>query len=263
MTAVIDAHTHVYPDAVAQRAIAASPADLPRFGDGTVGSLTEVMAASGVTRSVCLGVANTPQRVENANRFAGSLDRSRFVGFGSVHPGLSPEENVASLRRHGLRGAKVHPMFQDLRIDDPRLLATLDAMSGEFAVVMHVGAAGADPGDRCSPAMLARIVREFPRLDLIACHFGGFRRFDEAAEVVVGLPVYLDTSWPPGLATLDPARVRAVVERHGPERVVFASDWPMADPAAEIEAVRGLGLSGDDTAAVLGGNLARLLGLPA
>jgi hypothetical protein len=258
---IIDGHTHVYPDAVAKRAIGGAPGDLKRYGDGTVGSLTEVMAASGVDRSVCLGVANTPERVDNANRFAGSLDPARFVGFGSVHPGLTPEENVAGLRANGLRGAKVHPMFQDLRLDDPRLLATLDAMSGEFAAIIHVGAAGGDPGERCTPAMLAEIVRQFPRLDLIACHFGGYRRFEEAVETVVGLPVHLDTSWPPSLAGLAPERVRAVIEKHGPERVVFASDWPMADPAAEIEAVRALGLSDDDTDAVLGGNLARLLRL--
>ena len=258
---IIDGHTHVYPDAVARKAIAGSPADLKRFGDGTVSSLIEVMAASGVDRSVCLGIANTPDRVDNANRFAGSLDADRFIGFGSVHPGLSPEENVASLRAHGLRGAKVHPMFQQFTLDDPRLLATLDAMSGEFAVIVHVGGAGDDPGDRCSPAMLADLVRQFPRLDLIACHFGGYKRFEEAAEIVIGLPVHLDTSWPPSLATLDPRRVREIIEKHGPERICFASDWPMADPAAEIATIRDLGFSDDDTDAILGGNLARLLKL--
>ena len=48
---ILDGHTHVYPDRVAKQAIAASPADLKRFGDGTVGSLSEVMAASGVDRT--------------------------------------------------------------------------------------------------------------------------------------------------------------------------------------------------------------------
>ena len=256
---IVDGHTHVYPDRVAKQAIAASPADLKRFGDGTVGSLTEVMAASGVGRSVCLGVANTGDRVENANKFAGSLDPAKFIGFGSVHPDLSPEENVASLRRHNLKGAKVHPMFQDLRLDDRRLLDTLDAMAGEFAVIMHVGAAGTDPGDRCSPQMLADIVKAIPNLDLIACHFGGYKRFEEAVEIVLGLPVHLDTSWPPSVAELGRDRVRAVIEKHGADRICFASDWPMADPAAEITAIRDLGLSDTDTDAVLGGNLARLL----
>jgi predicted TIM-barrel fold metal-dependent hydrolase len=134
-------------------------------------------------------------------------------------------------------------------------------MAGEFAVIMHVGAAGTDPGDRCSPSMLVDIVKAIPNLDLIACHFGGYKRFEEAAEIVIGLPVHLDTSWPPSVATLAPDRVRAVIEKHGTDRICFASDWPMADPAAEIEAIRNLGLPDDDTAAILGGNLARLLAI--
>jgi hypothetical protein len=43
--------------------------------------------------------------------------------------------------------------------------------------------------------------------------------------------------------------------------VVFGSDWPMADPAAEIAAVRALGLDPAAEQAILGDNLARLLGL--
>lgn len=51
------------------------------------------------------------------------------------------------------------------------------------------------------------------------------------------------------------------MHRHGPDRMIFGSDWPMVDPAAEIEAIRRLELHPDDEAAILGGNLARILGL--
>jgi hypothetical protein len=259
---IVDLHTHVWPDAIAGRALAASGLDLHVYGDGTVAGLSAVMDAAGVDRAVCLAVANTPDRVDAANRFAGGLDRSRFVGFGSAHAGVAPEDLVASLRRHGLRGVKVHPLFQGYGLDDPGLLAVLDALRGEFVAVVHVGAGADDATNaRCTPPMLAALARQLPGLDLVACHFGGYRLLEEAAEVVVGLPVHLDTSWPPSLATLDPARVRALVQRHGPERVVFASDWPMADPAAEIAAVRALGLADDETAAVLGGNAVALLRL--
>ena len=69
------------------------------------------------------------------------------------------------------------------------------------------------------------------------------------------------TSWPPSVATLDPQVVRDLIRRHGVDRVVFGTDWPMTDPAAEIAAIRALGLEPDEEAAILGGNLARLLGL--
>ena len=262
MAMVIDGHCHVWPDSVAERALGGSVPDLRRFGDGKVSSLLAVMDAAGVDRAVCLGVANTPDRVESANRFAGSLDRSRFIGFGSIHPGLSVEENIASLRAHGLLGAKVHPYFQQYSLDDRRLWEIFAAMEGEFATIVHVGEAGNDPGLRCTPAMLAEVARAFPRLALIACHFGGYRVLEQAESTVVGLPgVYLDTSWPPGLSVLDGKRVRARIERHGPERIVFASDWPMADPASDIAAVEALGFDEEMTRGILGENLRRLLAL--
>jgi predicted TIM-barrel fold metal-dependent hydrolase len=257
---VIDCHCHVWPDAVAERALSVPSGELRRFGDGKVSSLLSTMDAAGVDRAICLGVAPTPERVEAANRFAGSLPE-RLVGFGSIHPGLPLEENLASLRDHGLRGVKVHPLFQGYALDDPRLVDLLDAMQGEFVVVAHVGHGG-DGSGRCTPAMLRDLALALPRLELVACHFGGYHVLDEAEDLVVGLPsVYLDTSWPPGLGSVDPDRVRRIVARHGAHRVLFASDWPMADPGADVEAVRALGLSDDETEAILGGNLARLLGI--
>lgn len=259
---IIDGHVHVWPDKVAEKALARPSEDLVRRGDGKVSTLLAAMDAAGIDKAVSLGVADMPERVESANRFAASLDPGRFVGFGSIHPGLSPEENVEGLRRHGLRGAKVHPLYQHYGLDDPRLLETLDAMRGEFAVIVHVGEGdSAQSNARCTPRMMADLIRNLPGLDVIACHFGGYRVLDEAEESVIGLPVYVDTSWPPGLGSLDPARVRKVIERHGPERVIFASDWPMADLGECLAAVDALGLSDDDTQAILGGNLTRLLGL--
>jgi predicted TIM-barrel fold metal-dependent hydrolase len=76
---------------------------------------------------------------------------------------------------------------------------------------------------------------------------------------VIGLPVYLDTAWPPTVAEVDRERLVALIRRHGSERVVFASDWPMAEPADEIAALKELGLDEDELAGILGGNMERLL----
>jgi uncharacterized protein len=258
----IDGHVHVWPDSIARRALANPSAELRRFGDGTVASLETAMRAAGIDRAACLAVADRPDRVAAANRFVGSLDPGRFVPIGTVHPRLSVEANLAVLREAGVRGVKIHPLFQGFALDDPRLLEILDALAGELPAIVHVGDGGEhQDGGACTPAMLRDLVRRLPRLDVIACHFGGYRRLEEAEDLIVGLGVYLDTSWPPGLATLDPARVRAIVERHGPERVVFGSDWPMADPAAEVAAVKALGLPTAETEAILGGTLAGLLGI--
>jgi len=259
---IVDTHTHVWPDSIAAKALAHSIPDLPQVGDGKVSSLVSAMDEVGIDRCVALGVAITPAQVESANKFAGSLDPARFVGFGSVHAGLSPEENIESLRRHGLRGAKVHPLFQGYGLDDHGLHETLDAMQGEFAVVIHVGAGGSGDVNRgCTPLLLRQLAQRFPRLDIVACHFGGYRMIDEAEENVIGLPVYVDTAWPPTVGLIDARRLRETIRRHGVDRVLFASDWPMAEPGRELEALEALGLDDDELSAIKGGNAARLLGL--
>jgi predicted TIM-barrel fold metal-dependent hydrolase len=256
---LIDIHTHAWPDRAAERALADSIDFLEHYGDGKVSSLEQSMAAAGVEKCGCLGVANTPAQVELANRFVGGLDPRRFIGFGSIHAELPADENVASLRRHGLRAAKIHPLFQGYGLDHPGLLETLALMEGEFAVIIHVGA-GKDPATNrlCTPSLLAELVTRFPRLDIIACHFGGYHMIDDARSTVIGLPVYVDTSWPPTVSALGRERLRELIAAHGAARVLFGSDWPMASQADELAAIRSLGLTDDEEHGILGGNAEQL-----
>lgn len=260
---IIDAHAHVWPDRIAEIALSANRLpDLHARGDGTVAGLTADMAASGVSVSCCLGIANEARHVDSVNRFVAGLTSETRFGFGTVHVDLSAEENLASLRRHGVRAVKIHPLFQGFALDDPRLWEIFEAFDDEFAVITHVGEGGSPEANRLSsPAMIRDIARQFPRLKLMACHFGGYKILDDAEEMLAGADVVLETSWPPSLATLRPERVRDLIRKHGAERIVFGSDWPMTSPAEEIRAIDALGLGDDETKSVLGGTLARLLGI--
>jgi len=100
-----------------------------------------------------------------------------------------------------------------------------------------------------------------PNLTLMACHYGAYHQLDLAEDVVVGSRVILETSWPPTMAILEPERIRGIIEHHGADRVIYGSDWPMADPVAEIAGIKALGLDPEDEAKVLGGNMQRILGL--
>jgi len=259
---VIDSHFHVWPDAIAAQALgrAHDEGGIETAGTGTAASAIATMEKAGIDRAVCLCVGNTPDRVEAANRFAGSLDPDHFIGFGSVHPDLPVEENIAGLRQYGLKGVKLHPLFQDYSLDDPRLWEILEALAGEFVAVAHIGEGGSR-AEKCTPQMARKIVENFPSLDFVACHFGGFRLLDQAEEEIIGHPVYVDTAWPPSLTEVPAKRLAEMIRRHGAERVIFSSDWPMAHPDREIEYVRELGLDDAETEAILGGNMARLVGL--
>jgi predicted TIM-barrel fold metal-dependent hydrolase len=260
---IIDAHCHVWPDHIAATVLAGRPADLDARHDGTMAGLGRTMDEAGIDRALCLGVAHAARTVQRTNEFIGSVDRTRFVPFGTVHPELSPAVNLKSLQDNGIGGVKLHPLFQDLSLADPRLVDIAEALAeAGITVITHVGAGGdADANDRGSPRSLRTLLDAVPGLRVIACHFGGYHRLDEAEELLVGSRAVLETSWPPSTAGLDPARVREIIARHGADRVVYGSDWPMTDPAAEIAAIRALGLPPEDEAAILGDNLATLLGI--
>jgi uncharacterized protein len=256
----IDAHTHVWPDHIAAQALNGPFPELPRRGDGRIASLQGALRDAGVDMAVCLGVAAEARHVGAVNRYVATLP-ANVIGFGSTHPSLRPDDVVSDLRANHLRGVKIHPIVQRFGLDDPGLQPILDAMSGEFVVVIHIGDGLPGSGRNCHPEQLQRLVQDFPRLEIVACHLGGYRMYQEAREFAVGLPIYLDTSWPPGLAALDPNQVVQLIQQHGPDRVVFGSDWPMANITSEIEAIEQLGLPAEQNDAILGGNLQRLLGI--
>ena len=260
---IFDAHCHVWPDHIAATVLAGRPAGLYARHDGTIAGLRRTMDGAGIDRAICLGVAHAARTVQRTNEFIGSIDRTRFVPFGTVHPELSPAVNLGSLRDNGISGVKLHPLFQDLSLADPRVVDIAAALAeADITVITHVGAGGdTDANDRGSPGSLRKLLDAVPALRLIACHFGGYHRLDEAEDLLVGSRAVLETSWPPSTAGLDPCRVRKIIRQHGAARVVYGSDWPMTDPAAEIAAIRALGLPPEDEAGILGGNLATLLGI--
>lgn len=257
---IIDAHTHVWPDQVAHRALAGNGTGFQHVGDGTLAGLRATMASAGIDRSVILGVANSADAVEKVARFSGSVKAPDTIPLGAIHPDLDPEANAAILREHGLVGIKVHPLYQGFGLDDPRLVQCLEALDDGMLVVVHVGAGGGGtPVAGSTPQLLKQLAQQVPHLNVVACHFGGYHQFDEALEVICGSDVLIDTSWPPSLAALDPRRVAEFIVGHGPDKVVFASDWPTADPAREIDAIVALGLGQEATDLILGQNMARLV----
>ena len=68
-----------------------------------------------------------------------------------------------------------------------------------------------------------------PELTLIAAHLGGMLQWDEAERLLVGRKnVYLDTAF--ASHSIDPGQFERIVQRHGAERILFASDCPWDSP---------------------------------
>ena len=261
----IDVHTHIFPDAIAPNAMAALIAVSPSIGcfsDGTRAGLIEQMDKAGVGRAVAAAVATKPTQMESIFRFSKDLlEDPRMIPFPSVHP--SAPDATDWIRRaadEGFLGVKAHPQYQDCPVDDPKMTDILEAIrDNDIVLLLHTGNDPAFPNDnRAAPTRVARLLDRVEGARVIAAHLGGWMVWEEALEVLAGRPgLYLDTSSSLGHAPREMAL--AILEKHGVDRVCFATDSPWEDIAAERERVEGLGLSEEDTRKVLWKNAEELL----
>jgi predicted TIM-barrel fold metal-dependent hydrolase len=261
---IIDIHAHAWPDAVAAKAVPAlveaGDGLIARY-DGTVSGLLVQMVATGVSVSVIQPVATRPSQVASINDWAAGQASAQVVPFGAMHPDLedAPAE-IARMRALGVRGFKMHPEHQSFAPDDPRMGAIYEAaVEHSMIVFFHAGADVIHPTVHGTPASFAATMDAWPKLTAVLAHLGGFREWAAVSEHIAGRDVWLDTAY--CIGHLPDDELVALVRAHGPERVLFGSDGPWTDPAAEIAHLRGLGFGERDLEGILGGNAARLLGL--
>ena len=260
---VVDVHTHVFPPAVAERAVGSliEGARLKAYYDGTVEGLLRQMDRSGVDVSVLQPVATRASQVEGINDWTASLASDRLVPFGAMHPDFpDPETEIERMAALGIKGIKLHPEFQDF---DPPIPACSPSIarrpSHNLCILFHAGEDPAYDTVRGVPPTFKRLIAEHPDLTIILAHLGGYQIWDEVAEHLLGERVYLDTAYT--LGHLPPEDVAAIIRGHGTDRILFGSDGPWTDAGAEVRELQELGLSGGEVEAVLWRNAAELLGL--
>ena len=243
---IIDIHTHIYPPAVAQKAAHAIE-DFYELGgagmDGTVEMLRNRGAEAGISQYVVLPVAVLPERTRHINDFI--LEQTAtyddFIGFGTIHAAQADVAGEAEyILEKGLRGIKMHPDFQIFDIDDPRLFPAYEAISGKIPVVFHMG----DPRyDYSRPARLRHILELFPKLDVIAAHFGGYRLYEEAYSQLKDKNCIFDIS--SSLMFMEDGIAEKYINLYGAERLAYGTDYPLWDPVQEVQTFLKLKLTDD------------------
>ena len=261
---IFDCHVHLYPDALAPKAVgelARRFGNPPAF-DGTVAGLTADLARSGICGALNLPVATRPEQVASINAWAASINCGPVRSLATLHPDTADIPGMlAAIQAAGFRGVKLHPEYQNFTLDDPRMrpVWTGCAERGLF-VFLHAGGERVfTPPFRTTPGTLATLLAAYPRLTVVAAHLGGFQMWDEAEEVLIGRPIYLDLShtlfWMPA------AQLVRMVRRHGASRILFGTDAPWQSPDAVLCAFLELPFTARQQRQILWDNAAGLLGL--
>jgi predicted TIM-barrel fold metal-dependent hydrolase len=194
-----------------------------------------------------------------------------LTGFGSVDPHKGARA-VAELERfpeYGLKGVKFHPSIQAFAPDDERywpVFAKCEQLG--LTALFHTGTSGIGAGqpggqgirlDYARPIRLDAVAATFPRLNLIAAHFGYPWHLEMLAIALHKTNVFIDISgWAPRY--IPPEVVREMKGRLQ-DQFLFGSDYPFIQPERCLEELEKLEIPEPALQKILIGNGSRLLGL--
>ena len=286
MNRIIDIHTHTFPEKIASRAIDSLKAKshTEAFTDGTINMLASSMEEASISCSVVQPVATNPKQVVHVNDASMKINErfseTGIMSFGCMHPDFEDwHDELARVRDAGMKGIKIHPVYQGVSVDDDRYVRIL-RRCGELGLIVmfHAGFDIGFPGNPYAlPERISRALDMAGSVRVILAHMGGWKSWREGVELLAGRKdVWIDTAFSLGEFTalddgyysgreecmmLAPDEFMRIVRAFGTDRVLFGSDSPWASQAETVKSVDALPLSEEEKRAIFWENTAELLGL--
>ncbi len=283
---IIDIHTHTFPEKIAYRAVESlsQKAHIVHHTDGTIYDLLGSMEDGGIDISVVMPVATSAEQVvkinessiRNNEKYFDGKEGKRVLSFGCMHPDF--EDYRSELRRlseRGIRGIKIHPVYQECDIDDTKFLNIIDcAAENDLIVLTHAGLDVGFPGVvHCSPKMCRNVWDKIGNFKFILAHMGGWENWAEVPDLFAGTGVYLDTSFsseemdtlPDGYWKEDEKEMMGadeytdIIKAIGSDHILFGSDSPWTVQKESIDFLKALPFDEKELSAILGDNSQKLL----
>lgn len=281
---IVDVHTHIFPEKISAAVIdkLSRISRTPAFTDGTLNGLRKSMDAAQIDLSVILPVATNTGQVEKINSSAAKLNEefadAGIFSLGCIHPDFTNyREELGRVKNRGLKGIKIHPVYQDTNLDDIKFLHILDrAAELDLIVVAHAGLDIGFPGVvKCSPQMARHVVDEIGDFKFVLAHMGGWKNWNDVLKLLADTKVFIDTAFSTGeiiprsdfhweadeLKLLDAAQFMTFVKVFGADRILFGTDSPWSSQKNSLDFINALSLTDADKIKILGDNAQRLLNL--
>ncbi|MDO5147276.1 MAG: amidohydrolase family protein [Eubacteriales bacterium] len=280
---IIDFHTHTFPGKISSKVVKTlgMKAHIKSYTDGSMEGLLSSMEKSGVDYSVNLPVMTSPEQVEKINcsviEKQDTLLQRGILSFGGLHPDYEDYKGeLHRLKEHGVPGIKLHPAYQNINLDDIRMMRIIDRASEEGLIVLTH--AGMDIGiyDRnyCSVPHILKVLEEVRPEKFVLAHMGNWDEWQAVENHLAGAPVWLDTAFSIGpiapspyleeppyeqMNLPDEAFVR-LVRKHGADKVLFGTDSPWQDQSDYIARIQAMDFSEKEKELLFSGNALALLG---
>lgn len=280
---IIDFHTHTFPGKISSKVVRklGMAAHIRAYTDGSMEGLTASMALAGADYSVNLPVMTSPEQVEKINssmiQDRESLLSQGIIAFGGMHPDYPDyKKEIRRLRKNHIAGIKIHPAYQNINLDDIRMLRIIDCASEEGLITLTH--AGMDIGiyDRnyCSVAHILKVIDEVHPEKFVLAHMGNWDCWQEVEQDLAGAPVWLDTAFSIGPIAKNPATDETPYEemnltdedfirlcrKHGTDHILFATDSPWQDQADYISRIKSMSFTDTEKEHIFSENAVALLG---
>ena len=262
---VIDFHTHIFPDKIAARTIQAleEKAGLTASTDGTLNGLISSMDNAKVDLSVVLPVVTKPSQFETVNTFAASVNeqyQGKLLSFGGIHPDTENyKKELDRIKELGLKGIKIHPDYQGVMIDDVRYMNIIEYADALGLIILtHAGIdIGLPDPVHCPPDKMRKVIDKLHPQKMVVAHYGGWKQWEEVYEYLAGENLYLDTAFT--FDYIEEDMFNKILEKHGTDKVLFATDCPWGYQKKDVESLLKLNLTGEVKEKIFYKNAKKLL----
>lgn len=268
---VVDFHTHIFPDKIAEKTIkileSKANYQFKPYYLGDKEGLLKMLNDSGVDVAVVLPVVTNPKQFDSVNEFAKNLNdeflgkNKRIISFAGIHPKCDNiEEKMQFIKSKNFLGVKIHPDYQETFIDDDGYIKILEcAKKLDLVVVTHSGVdvGYLDAPVRCTPDRLLRVIDIVKPKKFVLGHFGANRFWQEVYEKLAGKDVYFDTAFT--LNFIEKDLFKNIIKKHGDDKILFATDAPWQDMKDNLQKIKSFNLGSKTLNKILFENACKLL----
>ncbi len=281
---IFDAHAHIFTAGIIENV--AKKAEMVKKlcletdeGRDRIGvdTLEKKMKSAGVEACLVLPTANAEnvKKVNDSFLEISKRSDSIYTAF-TLHPDYPDNKNeIIRFKSKGINAVKMCSFSQGFVLNGHKTIELFDILqnenqlkNGNFFVILDTlySAAkyfGTKPEYTTTPALLGDLVRNYPAIKFVGAHMGGldapFKQVREHLRPEENF--FIDTS--NGAHTLTNAEFVELLKIHGPEHILFGTDWPWFGYDGEIDLIGRLlgeaGYSKEQKEAVFRGNISKLL----
>ena len=255
-----------------------------------IDKLKELMSACGIEKAVCFAPFHNQMdmydvsRGQNPNDWLANEIKNEpsLIGFGTINFERDDlKEQVKHISELGFKGIKIHPAYQEVKVDSPQLFEVYEqAQEENLFLSFHTGLHWHRIRDY-QMLLFDEVAFNFPRLRFSMEHMGGYSFFKEALLVMnnnsrdeiqhvfagwTSIPMGEDEFGNPrrGVWSLTDDDLCDLIYQTGTERSIFGLDFPYNDiekTKKAIDRIKNLSIPEEAKRGILGENLKRELKL--